>query len=188
MVTHVVHCLNQFPWKHGVSQTLSPAGIVLGTPLPDYNALRIEFGAYAQVFEDNTPSNTPRARTLGAIALTPTGSNHGDFHFLSLASGNVISRHRWIAVPMTDTAIARIEALAFLENQPLIQPRGLVVEWRPDHPIDDYEYDPDFTPQADPVDDAFNPHDYDPFSPHELLPNDTGPPDFALRRPGPRSD
>jgi hypothetical protein len=34
------------------------------------------------------------------------------------------------------------------ENQPLIQDSGLVVEWRPDHPIDDAEYDRDFLPPA----------------------------------------
>jgi hypothetical protein len=42
---------------------------------------------------------------------------------------------------MTDTAIARVEVLALHDNQPLIQGRGLVVEWRPDPPINDSEYD-----------------------------------------------
>jgi len=45
--------LNQFPWKHGISTTLSPSAIVTGQPLPDYNHMRIELGAYAQVFEDH---------------------------------------------------------------------------------------------------------------------------------------
>jgi hypothetical protein len=61
MITHAVRCLNQFPWRNGISSTLSPAGILLGTALPDYNNLRIEFGSYVQVFEDNNPTNTPRA-------------------------------------------------------------------------------------------------------------------------------
>jgi hypothetical protein len=127
MITHSVRCLNQFPWRNGISSTLSPSGIILGTALPDYNTLRVEFGSYVQVFEDNDPTNTPRARSLGAIALTPTGNAQGDYHFLSLATGARLSRHHWIAVPITDTAIARVEALAFHEGQPLIQERGL---WR----------------------------------------------------------
>jgi hypothetical protein len=98
--------------------------------------MRIEFGSYAQVFEDNTPSNTTRARTLGVIALNPTGNAQGDFYFMSLATGARISRHSWTELPTTDTAIARVEAIAFNDEQPLIQARGLVVEWRHDQPID----------------------------------------------------
>jgi hypothetical protein len=69
MIDDVVRCLNQFPWKNGVSATMSPAGLVLGHAPPDFNVLRLEFGTYVQVFEDNDPTNTPRARSLGAIAL-----------------------------------------------------------------------------------------------------------------------
>jgi phospholipid N-methyltransferase len=53
--------LNQFPAKNGVSDTLSPLTIMTGRPTPDYNDMKIDFGAYAQVFEDNNPTNTPRA-------------------------------------------------------------------------------------------------------------------------------
>ena len=168
MVSHAVRCLNLFPWQNGISSTLSPAGIVLGTAPPDYNNMRVEFGSYVQVFEDNNPTNTPRARTLGAVALNPTGNTQGDFYFLSLATGAQISRHHWIEVPMTDTAIARVEALALHEQQPLVQERGLVVEWRPDHPIDDSEYDLDFLPPQDPVDDALGADDFDPILAEEL--------------------
>ena len=41
---------------------------------------------------------------------------------------------------MPDTAIAcrAVEApLALQDGQPLVQARGLVVEWRPDHPINE---------------------------------------------------
>jgi hypothetical protein len=91
MVKDAIRCLNQFPWKYGVSYTLSPAAIVTGAGPPDYAALRLEFGSYVQVFEDPQPTNTPRARSLGAIALSPTGNAQGDYHFLSLATGAVIT-------------------------------------------------------------------------------------------------
>ena len=122
MVAHVMQCLNQFPWDNGISDTLSPASIVTGVPLPDFNSLTLEFGSYVQVFEDNNPTNTPKARSLGAIALNPTGNANGAYYFLSLASGARISRQQWTVLPMTDTAIARVEALAKHEGQPLIQP------------------------------------------------------------------
>ena len=141
MIDNVVRCLNQFPWKNGVSATMSPAGLVLGHAPPDFNVLSLEFGTYVQVFEDNDPTNTPRARSLGAIALDPTGNAQGDYNFLSLASGSKLSRHHWTALPMTDTAIACVEALAIADDQPLIQERSFVIEWRPDQPIDDDAYD-----------------------------------------------
>jgi Reverse transcriptase (RNA-dependent DNA polymerase)/Zinc knuckle len=148
MVSDTVRCLNQFPWKHGISETLSPSAIVVGYANPDFNNMRIEFGTYAQVFEEQQITNTPRARTLGAIALNPTGNAQGDYFFMSLATGNKISRHNWTELPITDTAIARVEALGFQDEQPLIQERGFVVEWRHDHPIDDFEYDRNYTPPA----------------------------------------
>jgi len=66
MVTDVIHCLNQFPWKNGISIDMSPATLVTGHQMPEYNLMRLEFGSYVQVFEDNTPSNTPWAHSLGA--------------------------------------------------------------------------------------------------------------------------
>jgi hypothetical protein len=95
MIDDVVRCLNQFPWKNGVSATMSPAGLVLGHAPPDFNVMQLEFGTYVQVFEDNDPTNTPRS--LGAIALDPTGNAQGDYNFLSLASGFKLSRHHWAA-------------------------------------------------------------------------------------------
>jgi hypothetical protein len=157
MVTDVVRCLNLFPWSAGISDTLSPSTIVTGQPRPDFNSMRLELGSYVQLFDDHDPTNTPHARTMGAIALGPTGNAQGAYHFLSLASGARLSRHRWTELPIPDTAIARVEALALQDGQPLIQTRGLVVEWRPDHPIDASEYDADYNPTPpDPDSDDFS--------------------------------
>ena len=82
---------------------------------------------------------------------------------MSLASGAKISRHQWTALPMTDTAIARVHALGIVDEQPLLQERGLVVEWRPDHPIDESEYDRDYVlPRNAPADTIFDPDNFDP--------------------------
>jgi hypothetical protein len=136
MVSDAVRLLNLFPYQHDVSRTLSPTTIVLGHPLPDFNAMRIEFSQYAQVFDDSTPSNTIRSLTLGAIALNPTGNAQGDVSFLSLASG----RCQWTSLPVTDAAISRVESLALQEGQPPLQDSGLVVEWGPDHLVDDWTW------------------------------------------------
>ncbi len=86
---------------------------------------------------------------------------------MSLATGARISRHQWTKLPIPDTAIARVEALAIQDNQPLVQERGLVVEWRPDMAIDDNEYDRDFEPLIEPPD-PFDLADYDDLAVDEL--------------------
>jgi hypothetical protein len=143
MAAGVVRCLTQFPWRNGISSTMSPASTVTGVASLNFLCMRLKFGTYVHVFEDNTHSNILRARSLGAVALTPTGNAHGDYHFLSLTTGNSLSRHSWTFLPMTDTAIVHVEALALNDNQPLLQHSGLVVEWRPNHLIDDSQYDRD---------------------------------------------
>ena len=131
--------------EKGISDVLSPASLVTGQPSPNFNKMRLEFGAYVQVFEDNDSTNTTRTRSImGAIALGPTGNAQGNYHFMSLSSGARISRHQWTELPIPDTATARIQALGFEDEQSLIQERGLVVEWRTDHPIDESEYDRDY--------------------------------------------
>jgi hypothetical protein len=111
MVTHIVkdavRCLNQFPWSNGISDTMSPDTLLTGSPPPDFNRMRLELGSYVKVFEDNDPSNTLCARSTGAIILTPTRNFNGDYNFMSLTTSALISRHSWIELPITDTAIAR---------------------------------------------------------------------------------
>ncbi|GAX19772.1 hypothetical protein FisN_3Hu001, partial [Fistulifera solaris] len=153
LMMNVVHLLNIFPWKYGVSDDLSPETIMTGSPPPDYNTMRIEFGAYAQVYDSPTPSNTPRSRTHGAIALGPTGNHGGAYYFLSLASGEVIVRHQWTICPIRDPVIAQMAALGERDNQPLIQTTGLIVEWGdPDQIYDSF---------PDEIDDPFPIHDLD---------------------------
>ena len=59
MVSDAMRCLNQFPWAHSISATMSPNAIVTGATVPDFNHVSIKFGtSLMQLFEDNTPSNT----------------------------------------------------------------------------------------------------------------------------------
>jgi hypothetical protein len=131
--------LNLFPAKNRVSDTMSPLTIMTGRPTPNYNDMKIEFGSYAQVFESNEPTNTVKARTTGAIALTPTGNTQGGYNFLSLATGRKLSRQQWDMLPMPDRVIAAVELMAAAENQPLVGQGAPLFEWSPGVAIIDEE-------------------------------------------------
>jgi len=117
LMMHVVHYLNIFPWKYGVSTELSPETIMTGFPAPDYNKLKI--GSYTQVFDAPSPSNTPRSRTHGAIALGATENAGGAFYFLSLASGEILSWHQWTVCPIQEEVIKRLYVFQSRISNPL---------------------------------------------------------------------
>jgi len=49
------------------------------------------------------------ARTLGAISLGPSGNIQGAQKFLSLKTGEVVTRYSWTELPMPDEVIARVD-------------------------------------------------------------------------------
>jgi hypothetical protein len=110
-----------------------------GRPNLNYNDMKIEFGAYAQVYEDGSPTNTVKARITGAIALTPTGNTQGGYYFLSLTTGRKLSRQQWDELPMPDRVIATVERIAETDNQPLTGHGAPLFEWSPGVPIEDNE-------------------------------------------------
>ena len=129
LVAMATHCLNGFPKDDGVSEHMSPHSIVTGGACMDYNKLPLEFGSYMQLLDQSV--NTIRSRTIGAIALSPTGDETGTYCFMSLKTGQVLTKGpgSWTEVPITDIAIAHVEALAKCEGQPMIQDSNLLVEW-----------------------------------------------------------
>ena len=149
LVAMATRCLNGFPKEDGVSEHMSPHSIVTGWPRMDYNKIQLEFGSYVQLLDRSV--NTIRSRTIGTIAFNPTGNENGAYHFMSLKTVQVITKGpgSWTEVPVTDIAIARVEALAKQEGQPLLQDSNLLVEWRPNQPFDDDdEYDDDYEPSV----------------------------------------
>ena len=149
LVAYATQTLNAFPYPEGVSPHLSPNTIITGTPTPDYNDYQLEFGAYVLLTDRTT--NTPRARTFGAIALYPTGNQDRSYYFLSLVSGEVISKAPgyWTELPVTDPAIARVEHMAKDQGQPLIQESNFLTEFSPDLIVEDDEYDKDYVYEPD---------------------------------------
>jgi hypothetical protein len=69
---------------------------------------------------------------------------------MSLITERRLSRHQWTMVPMTDSAIDRVEQMAALEKQPWIHNSGMLMEWRPSDPVEDDD-DPDhvYTEEVD---------------------------------------
>ena len=139
---------NLFPSGSGPTAEHSPAALIQGTSKPDFNSYSIEFGAYVQVYDGT--NNTLKSRTFGAITLHRTGNADNSFAFMSLVTGERITRAPgfWTELPITDAAIARVHAIALEEGQPPLQHKNLVVEWRPDHEVDPDEYDKDYQPSA----------------------------------------
>lgn len=141
IVNNAVKGLNLFPVKGGVSDTLSPRAIVGGLGNPDYNKMKLEFGAYTQVFEDNNPTNTTATRMTGAIALNHTGNAQGDYYFMSLTTGERLHRHKWTELPVTQAVIEAVEGMAEAQGQPRVVGGLLKFEWRPNAPIEDLDED-----------------------------------------------
>ena len=149
LVAMATRCLNGFPKDDGVSEHMSPHSIITGCAQMDYNKLPLEIGSNVQLLDRSV--NTIRSRTIGAIALNPTGDATGTYHFMSLKMGQVLTKGpgSWTEVPITDIAIARVEALVKHKGQPMVQDSSLLVEWRPNQPFDeDDEYDDDYEPSV----------------------------------------
>ena len=147
LVAMATHWLNGFPKDDGVSEHMSPHSIITGRARMDYNKLPLEFSSYVKLLDRSV--NTIRSCTIGAIALNPTGDDTGTYRFMSLKTGQVLTKgpSSWTEVPITDIAIARVEALVKHEGQPMVQDSNLLVEWRPNQPFDeDDEYDDDYEP------------------------------------------
>ena len=89
LLYYVVSRLNLIPSSTSASR-ISPREIFTGRKA-DYNHdLRITFGEYCQVNEpDDIGKNGLKSRTIGAIALVPTGNLQGSVRFLSLSTGQV---------------------------------------------------------------------------------------------------
>jgi hypothetical protein len=117
MLANVVLWINVFPPSSGVSKTFSPRTIMTGTALNFNKHCQIPFEAYAEVHEDNNITNTMTERTQPAICLGPTANFQGSYKFLLLKTGKWITRKQFKELPMADSVILKIEAMANREKQ-----------------------------------------------------------------------
>ena len=108
----VMFYINAFIWKKGVSPFLSPMTILEGVVL-DYNLhFQVIFGEYVHTYEVTT--NTMKSRTVGSIALGPTGNLQGGIRCYSLVTGRILQRDKnsYTPLKMPEDAIRRMKTLA----------------------------------------------------------------------------
>ena len=156
LASRVVFWLNAFPPADGISKTLSPRTIVTGRVLNHDRHCQYEFGEYVQTHEEHDNSMT--TRTIGALAMRPTGNNQGSYYFLSLDSGRIINRIRATKMPMPNEVIDRVHRMA---RQQKANP-GLEFLDRNHQPIeddDDSDSDDDDDESYQPDDDAMDDDD-----------------------------
>ena len=176
MVYAANYWLNMFPRKGGISKTLSPRALLTGQSWSYTTHCKLEFGDYVQTHEEH--DNSMVARTIGAIALRPTGNTQGGYFFFSLTTGRVLNRARWTSLPMPNEVINRVHRMARQEHGN----NGLLFEDRAHHPLpdpeddgdDDSTYHPEGDDNSDEEDDDDNDDDDEdpgaPDHPHEVPP------------------
>lgn len=81
--------------------------------------LRIGFGEYVQVESPNIVKNSMEARSQGAISLFSAGNAQGSVSFLLLGTMTVVTRDKWVKLPMPDIVIGKLNQLA---NEDKIKP------------------------------------------------------------------
>ena len=93
---------------------MSPRTIITGQLLDYHKHCRYEFGEYVQTHEEH--DNSLQSRTVGAIALRPTGNQQGGYFFMSLHTGRIINRLHATKLPMPSEVIIRVDQLAKAQN------------------------------------------------------------------------
>jgi hypothetical protein len=89
---------------------------MLGEVLDYKKHLRLPFGQHRQVHEEETPRNSMKARTKGAISLGPSGDLQGGYRFMALDTGKKITRRNWNVIPTPELVIACVNMLG--KDQP----------------------------------------------------------------------
>ena len=110
-----VYWLNSFPAKNGISDRSSPRLLVTGEDINFHKHCQYEFGQYVQVHEPH--NNTMQPRTVGAIALRPTGNKQGGYYFMSLVTGRILNRAKATILPMPEGIEKRVAALTATQDQ-----------------------------------------------------------------------
>jgi len=137
LVIRVVQGLNELPNDNGVSKTLSPQTLIMGSPPPTYKELtELAYGDYVETAHGTTKSTTT-SRTIGAIALFPSrNTSSGSWYFMSLGSGAIIHRYAWSKLPASEDILSRVRELALKQKQPRVS-TNFKYEWKRGSEIQD---------------------------------------------------
>ena len=117
---YVLKCINNLPAENGLSKEISPTTLVTGDPPPSFDELcKLKFGDYVQTALGRTRNNQT-ARTIGAVALYPSGNTSGGWYFMSLLTGQVVHRYSWTKLKVTEDVIQRVNGLGIEEGRGVI--------------------------------------------------------------------
>ena len=95
-VQSVAKALNNTPKRGGLSDILSPSTLVTGRPPPDFKTLtKLSFGEYVELKETIGFKNSMKQRTVGSLAMYPSGNTQGTLIFWSLETGRTVHRKQW---------------------------------------------------------------------------------------------
>ena len=135
------------PEEDGISTTMSPNTLITGIPGRTYDdIMKLNFGDYVQAYNvQGGKTNNTNARTVGAIALYPSGNQQGGWYFLSLLTGNRIHRYQWKTLPIGEDVIKRVHEIAIDQGQGLVA-ANFKYEWQPgtnfeDNHIEEHDND-----------------------------------------------
>lgn len=121
-VIKTVQEANDLPVEDGVADNISPGTLIVGTQRPNYNnIIQLNFGDYVQVHEGKTITNTNEGKTVGTIALYPSGNGQNGWHFMSLSTGRKLHKYQWDVLPMPQDAIYRVEEIAAEQGEPVVE-------------------------------------------------------------------
>lgn len=101
---------NAVPALDGVSNVLSPREIITQQRINYNRHCVLLFGQYVQTHEEH--DNSMNSRTIGAIAMRPTGARQGGCYFFNLRTGKLITRNHWTECVMPRDVIDRVHSLA----------------------------------------------------------------------------
>ena len=89
---------------------MNPREIITGTTL-DYNChCKHQYGDYIQTHEQHNITLSPQ--TIGAIAMRPTGNEHGGHYCMSLKIGRLLNHNNATPLPMPSKVIDHVHIIA----------------------------------------------------------------------------
>ena len=117
-----LYCVSRINCQQSGSRPggLSPRELFSGRRVDGTLDFRAAFGDYAVYTVPNT-DNTMTSRTDDCIVMLPTHSRTGSFKMLSLATGKVVTRDQFKILPMPQSVIATLNAMAVREGKKIIQ-------------------------------------------------------------------
>ena len=110
IVLNNVELLEYSTTTDGILENIIPQAILNGKTLNYKNHTAITFGQYLQIHEKNTPCNSTKPQTRGALCTSPIG-NKKKFKIMTSWYMKKATSRIWDAFLMPDIFIAKVNAL-----------------------------------------------------------------------------